>query len=235
MALVTGAVAPDVRHLAMGMGEALPDTHSWHALLWWCLPVALCYAWVVRRSIGIIAVHLPDSRRFAWRDYAALAHVRHAGWITVTSALLGSVSHLAWDWLTHTDGWLRVLFGVHWYEMTGVPWWTVSDLTSTVVGAAVAIAVAARIGRGRVLLAGGNVSAPPAARRAGVFWAATGVVAAVGLGLLPFVPGAGLLAAAGVRLLHVVAVALVAGAVATRILPRRNAVERSPDPTRAGN
>lgn len=234
--MVTGAVAPDVRYLALGLGgESLPDTHSWHGLLWWCLPVALCYAWVVRRSIGIIAAHLPDSRRFAWRDYTALAHARHAGWITVTSALLGSVSHLAWDWLTHTDGWLRVLFGVHWYEITGVAWWTVSDLTSTVVGAVVTIGVAARIGQRRVLLAEGNVSAPPAARRAGAFWAAAGVVAAVGLGLLPFVPGAGFPAATGVRLLHVVAVALIAGAVATRISVKWKGVERSQDPTRASN
>ncbi|MFD0592766.1 DUF4184 family protein [Catellatospora coxensis] len=148
VALAAGAVAPDVAYLALDDdGRLFADTHAWPALLWWCLPVAAAYTWVARRSIGTIAAHLPDSRRFTWQAYAALAGHRHRWWITVLSCLLGAASHLAWDRLTHTDGWIQAVFGVRWADVSPIAWWTVSDLASTVLGAAVVLAVAARAGR----------------------------------------------------------------------------------------
>ncbi|WP_243420880.1 DUF4184 family protein [Micromonospora globispora] len=112
VALATGAVAPDVGYLFAGTRlDPGSDTHTLAGLLWWCLPVALGYAWLVRRTVAGIAVHLPGEQVFGWRRYAALRGVRHPWRITVCSALLGATSHLGWDWLTHTDRWLR-LFGI---------------------------------------------------------------------------------------------------------------------------
>ncbi|MEV6812970.1 DUF4184 family protein [Micromonospora sp. NPDC051296] len=220
-ALVTGAVAPDVAYLASGpSGRSFADTHAWPALLWWCLPVALAYAWVVRSSVGTIAAHLPASRWFAWPAYGALARRRHRWWITVTSALLGAASHISWDWLTHTDHWLFVVFGIEWSSITGIAWWTVSDLTSTVLGAAIVLALAARIGRTGVIARGADRSPSTTVIAPRVFWTAAGVVAVVGLAAIPLLPGAAFPAATGVRLMHVVAVALLAGAVAARIWSR---------------
>ncbi|MEV4755357.1 DUF4184 family protein [Micromonospora sp. NPDC049559] len=219
VALVCGAVAPDLSYVATnGRGDLFADTHALPALLWWCLPVALAGTWLLRRSAGTIAAHLPRSRWFAWRDYGVLGSVRHRWWITVGSALLGAATHVGWDWLTHTDGWLSTLFGVHWYEATGVPWWTVSDLTSTAVGALVTVLLAARIGRRRLLLAGAAPPARPVPRRPGVFWGGAAVVAAVGCAALPHLPAAGLLAATVVRILCVFALALLAGALAVRVV-----------------
>ena len=65
VALCTGAVAPDVAYLFTGTAPAQNlRTHTLGGLLWWCLPVALVYAWVVRRVIAGIAAGIgrPDRR-----------------------------------------------------------------------------------------------------------------------------------------------------------------------------
>ncbi|GIG01068.1 DUF4184 family protein [Catellatospora citrea] len=228
VALAAGAVAPDVAYLALDAdGRLFADTHTWQALLWWCLPVALAYTWVVRRTIATVAVHLPDGRRFTWRAYAELAHHRHRWPITVGSCLLGAASHVAWDRLTHTDGWIHTVFGVRWADVSTIPWWTVSDLASTVIGAAVVVGVAVRAGRrsghdGVAAPTGpGGGSGPPAARPR-VFWTTAVVSGLAGLAAVPSLPGAELPAATGVRLLHVVAAALLSGVVAVRVSAKRS-------------
>ncbi|WP_155371536.1 DUF4184 family protein [Catellatospora vulcania] len=229
VALASGTVAPDVAYLVLDAdGRLFADTHAWSALLWWCLPTALAFTWIVRRSVGTVAVHLPDSRRFAWRSYAALADHRRHWWITAASCLLGAASHVAWDRLTHTDGWIHVVFGVRWADISEVPWWTVSDLASTVIGAAVVVTLAARTGRDRATALadsedddGIGVGSGLLEPRPRIFWTAAAVTALAGLAVVPSLPGAELAAATGVRVLHVAAAALLIGAVAVRISARR--------------
>ncbi|MEH1016605.1 DUF4184 family protein [Micromonospora sp. CPCC 206060] len=222
VALVAGAVAPDAAYLAAGRhGHPFGDTHSWSGLLWWCLPVALCYTWVVRRYAGVVAVHLPDGGRFGWRRYRALSGHRYPWRITVASALLGAATHLGWDRLTHTDHWVAVLLGRPWREVSGIPWWTLSDLTSTVLGALVVIAMAVRIARHPTLLASGHPTSTPQPVDPRTFWRAAAVVLVAGLGALPFLPAAGQPAPTIVRLLHLAALALLVGGLATRAPTRQ--------------
>ncbi|MGS2615364.1 DUF4184 family protein [Micromonospora sp. LZ34] len=209
VALATGAVSPDVAYLSMGTRFEVAGTHTVAGLLWWCLPVALGYAWVVRRGAAVVAPRLPARFRPAHAVPGP-----HPWWITMSSALLGAATHLGWDYLTHTDGWLRAL-GVDWYARTGVHWWTVADLTSTLLGGVVAIDLARRLVRhGRV-----GVLPSPAARPA-VFRTVAVSTALGGVALLPVLPAAGQPAATGVRLLHVLALALLAGGVAARLAER---------------
>ncbi|GAA2385613.1 hypothetical protein Cme02nite_72530 [Catellatospora methionotrophica] len=227
VALTAGAVVPDVAYLALDAdGRPFADTHTWHALLWWSLPVALAYTWVVRRTVGTVAAHLPGSRWFTWRAYAELAHHRRRWPITAASCLLGAASHVAWDHLTHTDGWIGTVFGVRWADVSAIPWWTVSDLASTIVGTAVTVGIAFRAGRHSTserVVAADSPRSPQVRPR--LFWAATVTSGLAGLLAVPSLPGAEFPAATGVRLLHVAAVALLTGAVAVRISAAR---ERSP-------
>lgn len=108
VALAAGSVAPDVAYLFLGTRAALPNTHSLSALIWWCLPLGLIYAWVVRRAVPAVGSYLPGS----WSVRAGWHRVSHRWWITVGSVLVGAVTHIGWDWLTHTDGWITALFGV---------------------------------------------------------------------------------------------------------------------------
>lgn len=214
VALTTGAVAPDVGYLFAGTRFDLGSrTHTLAGLLWWCLPVALGYAWLVRRTVAGIAVHLPGERIFGWRRYAALRGVRHPWRITVCSALLGAASHLGWDWLTHTDRWLR-RFGIEdFHAATGIHWWSFADLLSTVIGAAVVVGLAVRVGRRHERVDGVPPSVPPA--RPALFWGIALAVTVAGAAVLAGLPAAAMPAPGLVRLLHLAAVALIAGAAAS--------------------
>ncbi|MFU8854400.1 DUF4184 family protein [Micromonospora sp. SL1-18] len=213
VALATGAVAPDVGYLFTGTRfDVGLRTHTLGGLLWWCLPVALAYAWIVRRVIAGIALHLPGERLFAWRDHAALAGVRHPWQVTVCSALIGAFSHVAGDRVTHTERWLRLLGIQDFHAATGIYWWLFSDLLSTVVGAAVVVALALRAARRQQIFDGVRPPAPPA--RPTVFWGVALPITAAGTLVLPGLPAAGVPAPAGVRLLHLAALALIAGAAA---------------------
>ncbi|MFC0504795.1 DUF4184 family protein [Micromonospora costi] len=215
VALASGAVAPDVAYLTTGTRFQITGTHTVAGLLWWCLPVALGYAWLVRRCAGLVIPYLPGLGRFRWPAHAISRAGPHRWWITAGSALLGAASHVAWDRATHTDGWLRAL-GIDWYASTGLHWWTVSDLTSTVVGGVVAVDLMRRLARrARVV----DEPAPPV--RPAVFRRVAGLTVVAGAALLPFLPAARLTGATGVRLLHVVALAVLLGALAATAEPRR--------------
>ncbi|WP_433281939.1 DUF4184 family protein [Micromonospora sp. CA-244673] len=217
VALATGAVAPDVGYLFTGTGLA-PGlrTHTLGGLLWWCLPVALGYAWIVRRVIAGIAVHLPGQRLFGWPDHAALAGVRHPWQVTVCSALIGAFSHIAWDRVTHTDRWPRLLGIADFHALTGLYWWQVADVVGTVGGGLLVAVLAVRAARRGEIVAGARPPAPPT--RPGMFWGVALAVTGLGALLLPGLPAATVAAPAGVRLLHLAAVALIAGAAAAGAL-----------------
>ncbi|GIJ80728.1 protein of unknown function [Micromonospora phaseoli] len=235
VALGTGAMAPDVAYLASGpSARSFADTHSWPALFWWCLPVALVYALVVRSGADSIVAHLPGDRWFGWRGHGSLGRRPDRWWITISSALVGAVSHLGWDWLTHTDEWLWMVFGVRWSSVTDIAWWTVSDLSSTVVGAVVAVMLAARVGRQGVAA---NEVAASHVRQPCLFWGVAATVAIAGLAVVPLLPGAAFLAVTVVRVLHVLALALLVGGLAVRFCRRRAGPlrRRHDTPTRPGS
>ncbi|MEU8263099.1 DUF4184 family protein [Micromonospora sp. NPDC048999] len=213
VALATGAVAPDVGYLFTGTRFDLGlRTHTLGGLLWWCLPVALAYAWIVRRVIAGIAVHLPGERLFAWRDHAALAGVRHPWQVTVCSALIGAFSHVGWDRIAHSERWPRLLGIPDFHAATGMHWWLFSDVVNSLVGAAVVVALALRAARRHKIFDG--IRPPAPASRPAAFWGVALPVTVVGALVLPGLPAADVPAPAGVRLLHLAALALIVGAVA---------------------
>ncbi|MCM0673862.1 DUF4184 family protein [Micromonospora phytophila] len=214
VALTTGAVAPDVRYALLGVGPEW-QSHTLTALVWWCVPVALLGAWLVRATVATLAAHLPHLGPFALRDYGVLATVRHPWQITAGSALLGAATHIGWDHLTHTAAWLRIVFGIDWDSVSEVAWWTVSDIPSSLVGALVTLGVAVVIGRRRLLRAW-HGNPPPVRTRSMVFWPVAGAVATIGYALTPVLPAAGLPWATVVRLLCVTAGALLVAAVAVQ-------------------
>lgn len=222
VALATGAVAPDAGYLVAGTRFDLGmRTHTLGGLLWWCLPVALAYAWLVRRVVAGIAVHLPAPRLFGWPQYAALAGVRHPWQVTVCSALIGAFSHVAWDRITHSERLPRLLGIADFHALTGLYWWQFADVVASLGGALLVVAVAVYAAhRGEIF--DGEVPAAPAANPL-VFWRVTLAVTALGALLLPGLPAATVAAPAGVRVLHLGALALIAGAVAVRSAPPREA------------
>lgn len=104
-ALAVGSMAPDFGYAFNGTRLAF-GSHTLAAQLWFCLPVTLGIVWLVRRVIARpLAAHLPDAGRLRLRDYQRLAVARHPPLVTITSALIGSLSHVFIDGFTHPDGW----------------------------------------------------------------------------------------------------------------------------------
>jgi len=111
VALVVGSAVPDLaaatQNLPIDYIAGRPtwyDGHSWSQQLAWCLPVGLLLTWWIRRLIAPrIVPYLPDLGPFHLRDYALVGRNRHRWWTIASCVLIGSVSHVVVDGLTHSD------------------------------------------------------------------------------------------------------------------------------------
>jgi hypothetical protein len=113
VALVAGSMVPD---LAVATQHATPryllgvplwwEGHTLSDQLNWCLPVGLLLTWLLRRLIlPTLAPYLPDAGGFHLQDLRHVGRVRYRWWVIAGCVLLGSVSHVLVDGLTHADGW----------------------------------------------------------------------------------------------------------------------------------
>ena len=82
VALVVGAGAPDAAYPVVGL-VSLPETHTWFGLLWFSLPVAYVGCLIIRGLAPVVAAHLPDFGALHLRDYGVLGLVRHRWYVTV--------------------------------------------------------------------------------------------------------------------------------------------------------
>jgi hypothetical protein len=224
IALVVGSASPDLIYPFAAI-IWYPAVHSLAGLFWWCLPVTLLLSWVLRRASPRVAAHLPNAGPFALRDYGALGGVRHRWYVTLASALIGAVSHLVWDGFTHspeTNGWGAVLIPPLDTEVAdGLPWFRLLQHGSSIGGALVAVAVAAWIGRRR-LIERWHGPATAVAVRPWLFWG-TAVVVLAGYPLSwPFLTHLYQPHVQGTRLLCFTGLALLAGAGATALADLRS-------------
>jgi len=199
VALCTGAAAPDVSYGFDGLGVTI-RSHEPLAVFWWGLPVALVGAWLLRRAAPFVAAHLPAAGVLHLGDYAALRRNPHRWWITVTSALIGAVSHLLADLL----------------ELIGGPY---AEGTMSLALIGVAYLVARRIGRDRLLIRW-NGAPIPVRRSPTVYWTVAVAVTAAQLIAVPMLPGAPIRAVWGVRVIEALAIGHLAAAAAAALLPR---------------
>jgi hypothetical protein len=217
--LVLGTIAPDLAYAADGLGVTI-HSHAWHAPLWWAVPVTLVLTPLVRWAAAPVAAHLPAGGPLALRDYGVLPKSRHRWWVTAYSAVIGALTHLAWDAVTHptVDGG-RVPFPPLTSEaVAGLPWWLVVSRVSDVVGFALAAVLAVHIGRSGLLRRWHGAPVPVRPRPAR-FWATVTVTAAAGTAVMTLQPALPFHSQA-IRALYVVSIALVAGAVAVSSVHR---------------
>jgi hypothetical protein len=229
VALVLGAIAPDLAYAADGYGMTI-HSHAWHAPLWWALPVSLIGVRLVRWAAPVVAAHLPAGGPLALRDYGVLGGVRHPWWTTAASAILAAVSHIVWDAFTHptVDGG-RILFPwLHNRVAPGLPWWELLSIVSDLIGFAVGLGLALHIGSTR-LVRRWHGPPPPVPRRPLLFWMVAFVVAGAGLDLLPFQP-ARMVHNQAIQCLVIASAALLAATAATRTLAPPLASPRAPTP-----
>jgi hypothetical protein len=209
--LVLGAVAPDLAYTFDGYGLTI-HSHAWHAPLWWAMPLTCVLAPLVRWASAPVAAHLPHGGPLALRDYGSLRRSRHRLWVTAWSAVLGAVSHILWDAVTHptVDGGRVPLPPLTTDAMPGWPWWLVVSRLSDLVGFVAAAMLAVHIGRSR-LVRRWHGAPVPVRRRPVLFWTTVLSVTVAGIALLPLQPVRSF-ADQSIRCLVVVSLALLAGA-----------------------
>ena len=210
VALTLGAMAPDVAYATYGSGVDL-RTHNLPALLWWALPVTLVLAKVVRWAAPMVAAHLPGGGLLRLGDYGVLGAVRHPWHVTVTSAVLGAFSHIAWDGLTH-PGYVSSLRREAW---PGMPWWGLLSDASNVAGFVLGTVLIVRLGRAG-LLRSWHGSPPLVARRPIAFWSTVAVVLVSGLTLVLVHP-VDWMAGQAIRAMLVAGLALLCGAAVSKV------------------
>ncbi len=151
--LVIGSMAPDFEYFIHGELEGRFG-HTLPGLFGWCLPVTLALAtvwhFVVKQPLrlvapGVIVRRLPAQQPWP-RSIVAC----------VISALVGGATHLAWDGLTHAQGWAQrwapQTFN-HLYTVPGlgpIPLYRVCQHVSTAIGLAVVTWFAVRMLRSRL-------------------------------------------------------------------------------------
>jgi len=162
VALVLGSMAPDAQKFIWGRGE---DSfgHSVVGQFVWCLPLTLLGYWLVTRIVaGPLGRYLPDCGGFHLSDYAVLQRSPRSPvrWgIVAMSALVGSFSHVGWDLFTHEPGWPVWSLTVAGEPMSGVMF---LQYASSVVGAALTVAMLHHVGRRRMILHWHGRAAPRA-------------------------------------------------------------------------
>jgi hypothetical protein len=100
-ALAIGSVAPDFWHIAPFATRT--GTHSLGGLFWFCLPAGLLAYALFHLALKepLIALLSPRLAGFACRGLPAAP----AGAV-IASLLAGALTHIAWDYLTHPDGYV---------------------------------------------------------------------------------------------------------------------------------
>lgn len=146
--LVTGSMAPDFEYFLHARMES-NLSHTSMGLVVFDVPVALAVAIVFHALVRApLAFALPCAiharfARFLSTSWRPRVHV------AVASALIGAITHLAWDACTHRTGWLvRALPALEANALIGgLPAYRALQHASTAVGLALLVVVVARMPR----------------------------------------------------------------------------------------
>ncbi len=117
-ALCVGTIMPDT---LLSVGEELGiDSHTWPSAVVLGVPIGVALTVLFRLVVAPLApTVLPDLGPFRLWSFGVLADRRPRWWTTVTSVVVGIVTHVVLDWFTHGERWLPQRLG---YADTTVTW-----------------------------------------------------------------------------------------------------------------
>lgn len=140
-ALVIGSLSPDFEYLVR-LAPRGNHGHTPLGLFTFCLPSSLLVLFVFEALVrGPMANLLSLPPRFAARPSFTLRWTGRA----CVAIVLGAATHLLWDGFTHGDGWMAAAIpGIRDTAVEGLRWTTLLQRLSTLVGAGLIAAFAAR-------------------------------------------------------------------------------------------
>lgn len=141
--LIAGAMSPDLLYFLELTTVNRGVSHSWHGLLWVCLPIGLLFSIVfhylfkeefIRNLPSPLTNHLSGLAVTKWRIRTVKQLI-----VLIISIGIGAISHFFWDSFTHINGVMVnyfpalkthiLIFGKQ------VPWYRVLQHLSTLFGA----------------------------------------------------------------------------------------------------
>jgi hypothetical protein len=183
-ALALGSMAPDWTYALVGTGLYF-NAHAPIPLLLFCVPAATGAALVVRRTAPTAAAYLPEPPGLPLRRLRLINAHHPPLAMTVTSALLGALTHVGWDSFTHAGRWgaraVPWLRDTHQIAGHAVAGSSMAQQASTVLGFLAGVLLLAQVLRRLPRWTDAEVIDAPPTEGAGLFWTATAVGAAVGV------------------------------------------------------
>lgn len=173
VAMVAGTITPDLARTVPPRWALIVDGYP----IWWDghapvqaltggLLVGLLLTWTARRLVlPRLAGLLPDLGRFHLRDLRLLGRTRHRWWVIVAGVVIGTVTHLLLDLVTHTDREVVIPgLGVHLFDVGRhhVQVATILQVIATVGLSILAVWEMWDIGRRRLLSRWSGVDPSPA-------------------------------------------------------------------------
>jgi hypothetical protein len=163
--LVIGSMSPDFEYF-LRVEETSAISHTLLGLVVFCVPITLATAWLFHRWLKWPAVRVAPLRTHL-ATCGARAWPVQPWWILAASALVGAATHLAWDGITHSDGYgPRHIAFLH-EHVHGLVLYRVIQHASTVIGLTVLAIVVVR-----ALRRTPPTAVPPATARTYALWAA---------------------------------------------------------------
>ncbi|MEI2639913.1 MAG: DUF4184 family protein [Microthrixaceae bacterium] len=151
-ALCVAAAAPDLSYPVL-----LLEGHSLLGVAVFAIPLTLVACAVLRSGVArVVAANFPDLGPLRVRSYGVISARRPAFWQTLSSAVIGSVSHIAIDTLTHADRFGARALGLDRLAFVAprLGPQTIADVLQILghsVGSLIGIALFVHIGRHRLL------------------------------------------------------------------------------------
>ncbi|HET7461115.1 MAG TPA: DUF4184 family protein [Longimicrobium sp.] len=140
-ALVIGTMAPDLEYV-LRMQPRGKFGHTPLGLFIFCLPVTVALWWAWRGAIRpALTPLLPPALRAA-AQAPPPGRAGDALPLAMVAAVLGSATHILWDGFTHETGWAVALLPAMRHAVSAtlpLPWYSVAQYGSSVIGAVIAL------------------------------------------------------------------------------------------------
>lgn len=151
--LVLGSVVPDFeKFLKMAPGNSF--SHTWHGIFWFNLPLAILLSFVFHLYVrNPLIENLPEflrKRLYAFKSVNWKEKFMASYGTVILSIIIGAVSHIAWDDLTHKKG--KIVKVINFLDRKvqlmgsfSLPFYTLLDYLSSIGGAVFILVVVLKL------------------------------------------------------------------------------------------
>lgn len=165
--LVVGSIIPDFEKF-FKMAPHNYFSHTWHAIFWFNLPLALFLCFVFHLIVrDTLIENLPfflKQRFYRYTYFDWNYHFKKYFWVVIISIVVGTSSHIFWDSFTHARGFFvrnfDFLAGSIYLYKVKVPVYLIFDRLSSVIGMLCIILTVMKLPKDELYLSKNSIKSP---------------------------------------------------------------------------